>query len=220
MAAIQSIPYRLADRRKAKTANMKKIYSYFLFVIILILNACSQDKDIYSIMDLLPDTENSGLELLNRCTNININDDIGIIESGWVDLVGDGRNTEYYIYFYMIEDERYYHIILSLRNDNIIYFNSWQASNEKFNITFFKRNNNPYVIIDYRGGSAKYYSFSIFEYNRDESFFAPFKKIYESDFWYGGWFEIINKEIVFEIYEENYNLSFKNGEYKLVKIKL
>jgi hypothetical protein len=197
---------------------MKRV-CYFLCVIIFTLNAYSQDKDIYSIMELLPDTENKGLELLYKCTNINIDDDIGIIKSGWIDLVGDGRNTEYFIYFYIIEDERYYNVILSWRSDNIIYFNSWQASNVKFDITFFKRNNNPYAIIDYRGGSGNYYSFSIFEYNKDESFFAPFKKIYESDFWFGGWFENINQEIVFDIYKENYYLNFEKGEYELIKYR-
>jgi hypothetical protein len=95
----------------------------------------------------------------------------------------------------------------------------WRRQKYRVFYTFFKRNNNPYVIIDYRGGSGNNYSFSIFEYNKDELLFAPFKKIYESDFWFGGWFEIKNQEIVFDIYEENYYLNFKKGEYKLIKIK-
>jgi hypothetical protein len=190
---------------------------YILSIILLIfysINSYPQDNDIYSLINLIPDTKNEGLNYFYNCTGIN--DNINIIKSGWIDLVGDNRNTEFYIKYYIEETQRYNIMVLSKRIINILYYKSWEASNEQFNITFFLRNNEPYMIVDYIGGSGKYYAFSIFKYRN--SFFTYFDMIFEKILGFSGWFELIDGKIIY--YKDDnkkYFLSYNNGIYELIE---
>jgi hypothetical protein len=193
-----------------------KLFILFGLFIYFTVKIYPQDNDIYILVDILPDSENVGLKLLYEYTDIT-KENIVIIKDGWVDLIGDNRNTEYYVKFY-IEKTQMYHIrILSKRYPGLLYSLSWPASNEQYNVIFFKRNNNPYIIIDYRGGSGGYYIFSIFEYKYRELFFSPFKNIYEKILGVHGWFELKRDKIIFYMYDKKYILCFINNGYELME---
>ncbi len=195
---------------------------FFLFIVLGLILLCnfkiySNDNNNYVKIELLPGFENQGIELLYEYTNIT--NEIGIIESGWTDLVGDNRNTEYYIKFYIEQTQMYYIVLLSKRFPEVLYYKSWHAGNEQYNITFFRRNDKPYAIIDYRGGSGRYYVFSIFEYVYRSSLFSPFVIMYEEDLGFDGWFEINNEKIIF--YKDDgikYFLWFENNKFELEEL--
>jgi hypothetical protein len=192
---------------------------YILSIILLIfysVNSYSQYKDVYSLINIIPDKENEGLNYFYNYTGIK--DNINIIKSGWIDLVGDNRNTEFYIKYYIEETKRYNIIVLSKRTVDILYYKSWEASNEQYNITFFRRNNEPYMIVDYRGGSGNYYVFSVLKYKYMGSFFTFFDIIYEKELGFGGWFELIGGKIIcYKDDNKKYFLNYNNGIYELIE---
>jgi hypothetical protein len=155
---------------------MKKFcFFVFLYAKILILIACYQDNDIYAIIDGSNNPSTEGLELLNKY--LNIKDDITIINYEQIDLDGDGSKNEYYIKYYSQDTQMHSIVILSRRDPGILYFTNWYPI-EQFNVTFFSRNDNHYLIMDYRGGSGSYYVFSILEYDSSDSMFMPLKILY------------------------------------------
>ena len=111
-------------------------------------------------------------------------------------------------------------MVLSKRMADIIYYKSWEASNEQYNITFFRRNNEPYMIVDYRGGSGNYYVISILKYKYRDSLFFYFDMIYEKILGFGGWFELIEGKILFyKDGNKKYFLNYSNGIYELIEVK-
>jgi hypothetical protein len=177
--------------------------------------AYSQNNDIYSPLELIPDTDNRGINIFYRVTGIT--NEISVWESGWLNLSGYYFASEFYIKYYVEETQTVTIMILSDRGGSgkgiILYHNSWTTDLEGFGIDFFQRNNMPYMLIYYIGGTARYYEFAIFEHTKDASLLFSFNMIYGGT-GLGGYFEFADGKI---IVGGCGILNFNNGMYELIK---
>jgi hypothetical protein len=194
-------------------------------------------------MNIIPDIENEGLNLFCDYTDnyeiinsfyidfdyTNFLDEIHIIESGWLDLVGDENNLEFYMKYYIEKINRYNIIILTKRQRTVTIYNYWGNNYNTRNMIFFQRNNKPYMILDERWDSSSgsditgiHCTLSIHEYKcNPNSSFWEFEEIYYSVLGFGGGFEFIESKII--IYQNDdgnnntYFLNFNNSAYELIK---
>jgi hypothetical protein len=199
---------------------MKQIMPILVFVFSLDLFlqediVYAQDNDIYLPSIIRPDTNDAGLTLLKETTGLL--DNINIIESGWVDIIGDKRYTEYYANYITGSEERNI-IIISIRWEmGILYHMNWKRGNSSYNIDFFERNNKPHIMVYYNGGSGGFFGFAIFEFVKD-SMFNKFRCIFESGVKDHGGYQFIDNKFIMRGGGNEYILTFRNEKYELIKI--
>jgi hypothetical protein len=214
---------------------MKKIISIIFGIIIWSMELYSQNSDVYHLNNVIPDNENEGLNLFCDIVNDNelfdfdyndLLDEISIVESGWIDLIGDESNTEFYMKYYIEKRKQYHIMVLTKRHQDVnIHILRWSSNASiDYNVIFFKRNNKPYIILDERSdfgvrvGIDCDFSILEYEYNPELNYW-DFYKIYDGRLGFGGEFEFIENKIVFHNKEDNnsYFLNFNNSVYELIR---
>ena len=143
----------------------KAIYCLVLLMVFSI-NGYSENKDVYSFVELIPDSDNRGMDLFYRLTGRT--DEVYVLESGWVNL-----SERFYInaFFLRYFDDDFntetgtYNIML-LHGGGILYHITWEPLMEGWDVSFFSRNNKVYILIEYMAGdgSPVYFDYGIFEY--------------------------------------------------------
>jgi hypothetical protein len=199
---------------------MKQIMSILVFVFSLDIFLqkgviYAQDNSIYLPSVIRPDINDVGLTLLKETTGLL--DNINIIESGWVDIIGDKRYTEYYANYITGSEERNIIIISSRWEMGILYHINWKIGNNIYDVDFFERNNKSYVMVYYKGGSGGFFGFAIFEFVR-KSMFNKFRCIFESGTQDHGGYTFIDNKLIIKGGGDEYILTFRNEKYELIKV--
>ena len=187
-----------------------------IFLLFFSVEAYSQNNDTYSRLELIADTDNRGIGFFHRLTGIT--NEVRVLESGWVDLSGSYAAPEFYIKYYIeIEERETINImILSAEGDGVIlYHNRWDIGVEGFGVSFFQRNQTPFMLLTYiaGAGSPVYTESAIFEYTEGTLLFSNFNMIYT----WVGWFELIDGNFIIYNKTGRNILNFNDGVFELIE---
>jgi len=184
--------------------------------IIGLIKEVQKDNTIPSVYKLLDYDEDDGNGFLKIKTLLNFNEDVGILKSGYIDLVGDGNFEEYFIIFNdnsEIFESNCYIALTSKRFGRfelLFYDKTYRL--EPFDIIFFSRDNRPQIMISIVGGTDLCLMFSIYEYDR----IHKLNLLYESDLFERGSYYFINDKIYITSSSRHYIIEF-DDRYKVKK---
>ena len=175
---------------------MHKAICCLILLIVFSINGYSENNDVYSFVELIPDSDNRGINLFYRLTGRT--DEVHVLKSGWVNFSERFFTNAFFLHYFDgdFNTEKGRYNIMILHGEGILYHINWEPFVEGWYVSFFSKNDKVYMLIEYiaGAGSPVYTEYGIFEYKNPGFTFHNFSMIdcgsiskYEGDF--SGFFE-------------------------------
>ncbi|MCL2441259.1 MAG: hypothetical protein FWD14_05925 [Treponema sp.] len=151
---------------------MRKAIICLILLMIIFINGYSENNDVYSFVELIPDNDKSGMDLFYRLTGRT--DEVLVLKSGWVNLSERFFINTFFLHYFDgdFDTETGRYNIMLLHENGILYHITWEPLMEGWKVSFFSRNNKIYMLIEYMAGAGSpvYFDYGIFEYITGFSF--------------------------------------------------